>query len=55
MPKPVPVVGIVRVGLTAALIYLSYRETGPWTALLFVLTTASIEMSALIRRKERDA
>lgn len=42
---------IIRAILTAILIYLSYQETGPWTALCLVFIAARLEIDTFFIKK----
>jgi lipoprotein signal peptidase len=39
---------VVRIVLTAALLVMVYRETGPWTTLALALITAGVEAAGFM-------
>ena len=46
---------VVRCILSFVMIYFSYKETGPWTAAIFVMMVISVEAEGWLVRKSFGA
>jgi hypothetical protein len=46
--KHIPIVGIIRIIIIAALLYGVYTETGIWTTVTLLLISISIELKGVI-------